>query len=193
MATPEVRSSLAKEQLASIDALGPLPSGRVRASAAAAIGLIERSTRVDWLPMTALVQLIDATLTVLGPTNAAAHWRRSTLRALEIPLIKPFLAGVLSVFNPSPATAMPLYPKLYSLLYRHAGALKVEVVEPGLLTITHTEVPSIMLASPAWIASIAASYEATLEFLRAKAPLVGFTVDDSTARCTFTLRWTANR
>lgn len=193
MPTPELRASLAKEQLASIDALGPLPSGRVRASAAAAVTLIERATRVDWLPMTALVEVLDATLAVLGPTDGAAHWRRSTLRSLEIPLVKPFLAGVLSVFNPSPATAMPMYPKLFSLLYRNVGAVAVDVIEPGLLTITHSELPSAVLASTAWVSSMAASYEATLQFLRAKVPRVSFTVDTATARCTFTLRWTPDR
>ena len=181
------------EQLATIDALGPLPSGRVRASAAAAVALIERSTRVDWLPMTALVEVLDATLAVLGPADAAAHWRRSTLRALEIPLVKPFLAGVLSVFNPSPATAMPMYPKLFSLLYRNVGAIAVDVIEPGLLTITHTALPSIVLASSAWANSMAASYDATLQFLRAQSPRVSFTVDAATARCSFMLRWTPDR
>ena len=193
MPTPELRASLAKEQLASIDALGPLPSGRVRESAAAAVALVERSTRVDWLPMTVLVEVLDATLTALGPVDAAAHWRRSTLRSLEIPLVKPFLAGVLSVFNPSPATTMPMYPKLFSLLYRNVGAVAVDVVEPGLMTITHTELPSVVLASPAWSSSMAASYEATLQFLRAKAARVSFTVDVPRARCPFTLRWTPDR
>jgi hypothetical protein len=193
MSTPELRASLAKEQLASIDALGPLPSGRVRESAAAAVAIIERATRVDWLPMTTLVEVLDATLAALGPADAAAHWRRSTLRSLEIPLVKPFLAGVLSVFNPSPATAMPLYPKLFSLLYRNVGAVAVDVVEPGLLTITHTGLPSIVLASSAWASSMAASYDATLQFLRAKTPRVSFTIEAAKARCPFTLRWIPDR
>jgi len=193
MATPELRASLAKEQLACIDALGPLPSGRVREGAAAAVALIERATRVDWLPMTALVAVLDATLAVLGPAEAAAHWRRSTLRSLEIPLVKPFLDGVLSVFNPSPATTMPMYPKLFSLLYRNVGAVTVDVIEPGLLIITHSQLPSSVTASSAWASSMAASYDATLQFLRAKAPRVSFTVDAAKGRCPFTLRWTPDR
>src|ERR1700761_3292628 len=123
MPTPELRASLAKEQLASIDALGAQPSGRVREAAAAAVRVIEQSTRVDWLPMTVLVEVLDATLATLGPHDAAAHWRRSTMRSLEIPLVKPFLNGVLMVFNPSPAVALPLCPKLFSLLYRNVGTV----------------------------------------------------------------------
>ncbi|HEX4459223.1 MAG TPA: hypothetical protein VIA18_14695, partial [Polyangia bacterium] len=178
---------------ASIDKLGVMPSGRVRESAAAAVTLIERSTRVDWLPMTALVEVLDATLAVLGPDDAAVHWRRSTLRSLEIPLVKPFLDGVLSLFNPSPALAMPLYPKLFSLLYRNVGGVAVEVVEPGLLIIEHSELPSLVLTSPAWASSMAASYDATLHFLRAKSPRVSFTIDAAKGSCPFTLRYTPDR
>jgi len=189
MPTPELRSSLVKEQLSSISSLGPVPSGRVRAAAKSAVSIIERSTRVDWLPITVLLDLLGATLAVIGPAEAAAHWRRSTLRSMEIPLVRPFVAGVLSVFNPSPATVMPLLPKLWSLLYRNVGSVGVEVIEPGVLAIVHSELPSVMLASSAWSASMAASYEATLQFLKAEAPQVGFAVDAATARCTFTLRW----
>ncbi len=189
MPTPELRSSLVKEQLASINSLGPVPSGRVRAAAESAVSIIERSTRVDWLPITVLLDLLDATLAVMGPKEAAAHWRRSTLRSMEIPLVRPFVAGALSMFNPSPAKVMPLLPKLFSLLYRNVGSVGVEVIEPGVLDIVHSELPSVMLASSAWSASMAASYEATLQFLKAEVPQVGFTVHAGAARCTFTLRW----
>jgi hypothetical protein len=189
MPSPELRSSLVKEQLASINSLGPVLSERVRAAAQSAVSIVERSTRVDWLPITVLLDLLDATLAVLGPAEAAAHWRRSTLRSMEIPLVRPFVAGAVSVFSPSPATVMPLWPKLFSLLYRHVGTVVVDPIEPGILAIVHGEVPSVMLASAAWSASMAASYEATLQFLKARAPQVSFVVNAVAARCTFTLRW----
>jgi hypothetical protein len=189
MPTPELRSSLVKEQLASISTLGAVPSKRVRAAAEAAVSIIERSTRVDWLPITVLLELLDATLHVMGPAEAAAHWRRSTIRSMEIPLVRPFVAGAISMFSPSPATVMPLLPKLFSLLYRNIGVVSVEILEPGRLAIVHSELPPVMLSSTAWSASFAASYEATLHFLKAEAPRVGFAVDTAAARCTFTLRW----
>jgi hypothetical protein len=190
MSTPELRSSLVKEQLASIGTLGSASSGRVRAAAPSAVSIIERSTRVDWLPITVLLELLEATLAVMGPAEAAAHWRRSTLRSFEIPLVRPFVAGVLSLFNPSPTTVMPLLPRLFSLLYRNIGNVAVEAIEPGILSIVHSELPSVVLASSAWIASMTASYEATLQFLKVEAPQVGFIVNAKAARCTFNLRWT---
>jgi hypothetical protein len=65
------------------------------------------------------------------------------------------------------------------------------VVEPGLLQIIHGEVPGSMLASTAWSASMAASYLASLDFLRAVDGRVETTLDTTAARCTFTLRWKA--
>jgi hypothetical protein len=191
MPTPELRSSLVKEQLSSINGLGPGPSGRVRAAAESAVSIIERSTRVDWLPITVLLDLLDATLAVLGPSEAAAHWRRSTLRSMEIPLVRPFVAGVLSVFSPSPTTVMPFLPKLFSLLYRNIGGVGVEVIGPGTLAIVHSELPPAMLASSAWRPSMTAAYEATLQFLKVEAPQVGSAVDVAAARSTFILRWNA--
>jgi hypothetical protein len=188
MATPELRSSLVKEQLASIDALGPEPARRVREAAARAIIAIERSSRMEWLPIEALLDVLDATLTVLGPEAAEAHWHRSTLRSFEIPLVKPFVAGALSLFNPSPERVMPLLPKLLSLLYRDIGTTTVEVIEPGLVQVVHAELPSVMLGSRAWSASMAASYRATLDFLRAVDGRVETTMDAGAARCAFTLR-----
>jgi hypothetical protein len=163
----------------------------VRAGAASAVCIIESSTRVDWLPITVLLDLLDATLAVLGPAEAATHWRRSTLHSMEIPLVKPFVTGALSLFNPSPTTVMPLLPKLLSLLYRNIGGVAVEVLEPGALTIVHSDLPSVMLSSSAWSPSMSAAYEATLLFLRAAAPKVTCTVDATQARCTFHLRWNA--
>jgi hypothetical protein len=189
MPNPELRSSLVKEQLASIDDLGPGPAGRVRAAVPRAIAAIERSTRMDWLPIGVLLDLLDATLAALGAEEAAVHWRVSTLRSFELPLVRPFVAGALSLFNPSPAQIFPLLPKLMSLLYRDIGSLRVEVVEPGLLRIIHGQLPQSMLASRAWSASMAASYLASLDFLRVVDGRVETTIDTVTAGCTFTLRW----
>jgi hypothetical protein len=84
---------------------------------------------------------------------------------------------------------MHLVPRLMSLLYRDTGSVVVENVEPGLQRIVHGEVPAVMLASAAWSASLAASYLATLDFLRARDGRVETTIDSAAARCTFTLRW----
>jgi hypothetical protein len=188
MAHPEMRASLVKEQLAAID--DHAEGARVRAAVApATLARIESATRVDWLPIETLLALLDATLATLGPEAAAAHWRRSTMRAFETPLVKPFTDGVVALFQPSPPRVFPLLPKLFQLIYRGIGRVLVENPAPDRLRVIHERVPAVMLASPAWSPSIAASYVASLDFLHVSAPAVDTEVDAAHQRVVFTLRW----
>lgn len=175
-----------KEQLASVDELVGMA---VRAAVPRAVTAIERASRLEWLPIEVLLEVLDATLAALGPEEAAVHWRLSTLRSFDLPLIRPFVAGALELFNPSPAKVLLILPRLYGLLYRDTGSVAVENVEPGLMRIQHADVPAVMLASRGWSGSIGASYLATLDFLRARDARVDTTLELAAARVLFTLRW----
>jgi hypothetical protein len=188
MVPPELRASLVKEQLAAIDAL---PDGsKIRTAVpATTIARIDEASRVDWLPIEVLLDLLEAALTTLGIDQAMSHWRRSTLRSFETPLVKPFTAGVLSLFQPTPAQVMPMVPRLYQMLYRGTGNVSVENAEPNLIYVVHAEMPPVMVRSNAFGKSIAASYEASLAFLRVKEPRVAMAVAPTQARVTYSLRW----
>ncbi|HEX4457245.1 MAG TPA: hypothetical protein VIA18_04705 [Polyangia bacterium] len=187
MSQPEMRSSLMKEALRAIDELGE-PGPAIRAVAGSeTIAVIERSSRVDWLPVELMLKVLEATRLTLGLDVAVAHWRRGTMRVFETPLVKPFASGAISLFHPSPSTALPLFPKLNKLLYRNTGTVAVVSVDDSTSQIVHDEVPLVMRACKAWAPSLGASYVATLDFLRASQPKLDVLVEGM--RVTFTLHW----
>jgi hypothetical protein len=186
---PEMRASLLREQLKSIDELRPEQAQKIRAAAPEAIRAIEGAARVDWLPFTVLVQLLEATLAALGPEEAPRHWRRSTTRAFKLPLVKPFVDGAMGLFHVSPAQILTLLPKMDRLLHRNGGGVAVEAVSDHESRIRHLQVGEPMLSSQAWRMSMCESYAATIEFLRAHEPRVESSVDRARAEVLFTLRW----
>jgi hypothetical protein len=132
--------------------------------------------------------LLDATLATLGTDEATRHWRRSTLRAFDLPLIKPFVDGAMGLFRVSPAQILPLLPKLDRLMHRNTRTV-VEIVSDREARIRHPDLPDEVLASPAWPLSVSTSYAVTLEFLRAIEPHVESSVDAARREAVFTLRW----
>src|SRR5262249_13250032 len=155
---PEMRASLLKEQLQAINELPSESATKIRAAAGDAVTRIERASRVDWLPIDALVKLLDATFATLGPDDAAKHWHKSTMRAFDLPLIKPFVDGALGLFRLSPAQILLLLPKIDKLMHRNGGAVTVETVSNSESRIRHHDLHEVMLASQAWRASISQSY-----------------------------------
>jgi len=190
MSHPQLRSSLVKEQLASVDELGGDSAAQIRKLVGDdVIAVIDRASRVDWLPMDTLLHLLDAELATLGMNEACAHWRRSTMRSFEIPLVKPFVSGVVSMLQPSPATVLPMLPKMWPLMYRHTGTVSVEILDDEHAAVVHREVPTQLMASKAWHASLGESYVASLIFLRAREPKVETKLDPPAHKVRFTLSW----
>lgn len=188
MSQPEMRSSLMKEALRAVDEL-PSAGPSIRAVAGSdVITAIEQSSRVDWLPVELMLKLLEATRLTLGLEAASGHWRRGTMRVFETPLVKPFASGAISLFHPSPSTALPLVPKLNKLLYRNTGTVAVVTPDQRTAQIVHDDVPQIMRATKSWAPSLGASYLATLDFLRVSGSKLDIGIED--ARVTFTLRWT---
>lgn len=184
---PEMRSTLLKEALRAVDELGE-PAPAIRAvTGSDVVGAIERSSRVDWLPVDLMLHLLEATRLTIGLEQACGHWRRGTMRVFETPLVKPFAAGAISLFHPSPSTALPLLPKLNKLLYRNIGTVEVVPVDENTTRIVHDDVPQSMRATKAWAPSLGASYLATLDFLRVSDSRLDVAIEG--ARVTFTLRW----
>ena len=187
MSQPEMRSSLMKEVLRAVDELGE-PGPSIHAvTGSDIIAAIERSSRVDWLPVDLMLKLLEGTRLTLGLDAACAHWRRGTMRVFETPLVKPFASGAISLFHPSPSTALPLMPKLNRLLYRNIGTVAVVSVDAATSQIVHDDVPQAMRATKAWAPSLGASYLATLDFLRVSDAKLDIGIEG--ARVTFTLRW----
>jgi hypothetical protein len=187
MSQPEMRSSLIKEALRAVDELAAAGPSIRAVTGSAAITAIEHSSRVDWVPVDLMLQLLEGTRLTLGLGPALSHWRRATMRVFETPLVKPFAAGAISLFHPSPSTALPLVPKLQKLLYRNTGSVAVVIVDDRTAQIIHDEVPQAMRATKSWAPSLGASYLATLDFLRVSDPKLELGIDG--ARVTFTLRW----
>jgi hypothetical protein len=189
---PELRSSLAKEQLKAIDELGSEQARKIREQIPRdSLAHIEASSRVDWLPLDVMVALIDTVWNVLGAEGAPRFWRRTTMRLFDTPLIKTVAQGVVSLFNPSPASALQVVPKLNKLLYRDTGEMLVETVSTSEVRIVYEGTPEMLLKSPGWRPSLTASYLATLDFLKAPNPDVSSVVEKD--RVIFTLKWRVSR
>jgi len=130
----EMRASQLKEDLVALGSLGHEAAARILAELPPAhLKVIERSTRVDWLPVevdVALVQVIHAEVGDEG----LRHWGREALRrSFESSALRPLITTVARVFGLSPAALLKAAPQAWRATFRGCGELSVEEASGGLV------------------------------------------------------------
>ncbi|MGH0038571.1 MAG: hypothetical protein ACQGVK_26340 [Myxococcota bacterium] len=116
---PAARASAARDNVAYVDVYRPGALARVRSLIPAeALEAIDQTPGFSWLEFEHDHWLMDATLEVLGETDAVQCWRQGIAKLVERPLLRNFVEGSLRLFGARPGKLLKVLPKGWSLGYR---------------------------------------------------------------------------
>jgi hypothetical protein len=170
---PRVRANLIMTAMEAIDSLDPDEARRVRELLPRqTLREIESATRMDWLPFEFDIQILEATLHVLGPERFRELRHRTTINSAHSPFLSSVLAGALHLFGASPLAAFRLVPRVYTMITKDAGIVRAEDIDAKRLRLAYENVPAVMMASSAWRTTVALDTEAVFELVRARGTVV---------------------
>ena len=161
-----MRAAQLKEDLAALAALGHVEASRVLAEVEpATLRLIERASRVDWLPIEVDLELVHAIYGVAGEEGLRAWGREAVLRSIETSIFKPLVDAVVRVFGLSPGPLLRAAPQAWKTTFRGCGEMSVTVAPEGGARIVLSNLPQVLVERP-FLLSISGSLEAALVVAR---------------------------
>jgi hypothetical protein len=81
----------------------------------------------------------------LGDDTYVAWWRRYTVRVLELPMLKTFVDGVISVFGTTPHTVLKNVVRGRTALVRDGGTMSYQAVSATSARLTLVDYPKDLL------------------------------------------------
>lgn len=145
MRGPEVRAIHLQTLVAALAAFG-----RERAAAiagalpAARLRRIEEAGRLEWLPVSLLVELCEATRAAVGDRDLEG-WGAAALQAvLRAPLARAFYEAAMALHRRDPAVMLSYLAKAWPLLYGGCGELVVRAAEDRRVRLTLAPVPEAL-------------------------------------------------
>lgn len=188
--SPAMRAAQLKEDLDALaETLGADQARRILATVpAATMAAIQSATRVDWLPIRADLELVEAIDAGSG-RDGTRRWGRAALRrSMDRPLLKPLLDAAVRLFGLSPAGVFRMAPQGWKATFRGCGDVVVASSEPGRVRLELRGAPSA-LRHEAFLASIAGSFEAIFDLTKAPDGRVAVELRDASDPA-FVATWT---
>ena len=171
-------------------ALEPASALRVRARLApGTLAVLERSSRLAWLPIEIDVELTHAIYVELGAGRAHELFRRNLSAALDSPILRSFAQGALRLFGASPERVFGWAPKAYAQIYRDSGAMRFRAEEPGLARLELSELPPAIASSRNYLDGVAGSIAAGFDLMGVKGEVSIERFDPTRRSACFRLDW----
>jgi hypothetical protein len=104
--------------------------------------LIECTPRSGWVPIEHDHHTIDAIVDMFGRARATTFWRNSLIHLVDRPLLRNFVAGMLTVMGRNPATVVSFFVKGWSLVYQDMCEPRLVSGESGYPIIRFENVPA---------------------------------------------------
>lgn len=187
MQRPRILAGFVQGTLA---ALEPASALRVRARLAPeTLAVLERSSRLAWLPIEIDVELTHAIYVELGAGRAHELFRRNLSAALDSPILRSFAQGALRLFGASPERVFGWAPRAYAQIYRDSGAMRFRAEEPGLARLELSELPPAIASSRNYLDGVAGSIAAGFDLMGVKGEVSIERFDPIRRSACFRLDW----
>ena len=163
---PRILASFLHGTLQSLDELDPELGRRVRARLKPEVlAEIEDAWGAAWLPIAHDVALTEAFFEVAGEETACRVLRRNLAATFERPILRPIVDAALRVLGARTEGLLRWAPRVWSLLFRDAGELAVEIAE-GHATLRITDMPPEVATSRPYLVGSAAAISAIFDLTR---------------------------
>lgn len=167
-----IRSAITAETLASIESAGLLA----------------------WLPLETNLICTRAVATRLGPERTNQFFRELLMAALDTPLLRGFVQGVVRVAVPDPGQYLPWLARGFELVFRNAGSWTVLEREPGWALLQLRDLPHESVTDLPWLKSVASSLLGLHDTVGIEeGTVVVHEVDVKARTVAYAARWTKKR
>lgn len=157
---------------------------------AATLARVDAATWRDWLPLRCDLELCEAVERTLGPGSDRERARLTLCRALQGPLLGPFVAGVQLLFDLEPASMIRQVPRGWAAVYRGTGTPRYEVAGPSLRALSFCEAPRLML-EPLYLEAIVGALHSLYDLCDVEGHVCAEDVDRAAGRVRFWFRWSS--
>ena len=187
MQRPRILAGFVQGTLAGLD---PASALRVRARLAPeSLAVLERSSRLAWLPIEIDVELTNAIYIELGAGRAHELFRRNLSAALDSPILRSLAQGALRLFGASPERVFAWAPKAYTQIYRDSGAMRFRSEGAGVARLELSELPPAIATSRNYLDGVAGSIAAGFDLMGVKGEVEIERFDPLGRRACFRLDW----
>ena len=190
MQRPRILAGFVQGTLAGLD---PTSAKRVRARLVPETrDLLERSSRLAWLPIEIDVELTHAIYAELGAGRAHELFRRNLSAALDSPILRSLAQGALRLFGASPERLFGWAPKAYAQIYRDSGEMRFLPERTGVARLELSELPPAIAASRSYLDGVAGSIAAGFDLMGVKGEVTIERFEPLRRRACFRLEWEEN-
>jgi hypothetical protein len=112
---------------------------------------IEARLPVEWIPIEADVELLDAMAALLPAAGVEALVRERQRQEMGSALFKTFVATIGKLVGLTPTSLVRQIPKGWGQLFQECGTVQVRAVGERTAELAVTGLPAVCLASPAWL------------------------------------------
>ena len=187
MQRPRILAGFVQGTLAGLE---PASARRVRARLAAeTLEVLERSSRLAWLPIEIDVELTHAIYLEFGAGRAHELFRRNLSAALDSPILRSFAQGALRLFGASPERVFGWAPRAYAQIYRDSGAMRFRAEGPGVARLELSELPPVIASSRNYLDGVAGSIAAGFDLMGVKGEVAIERFDPVRRSACFRLEW----
>lgn len=143
---PAVRAAHSKHTIGRIKRLDGAASTEILRRIESARALVRQAGPLEWLPAEHQVHIADSIADVLSVPLAKHFWRDLLLDSFDRPLVRPFAAGAVRVYDHDPASFVRMAPLVWKAVLRHCGEADVLPEENGAYVRFH-DLPPLLYQS----------------------------------------------
>jgi hypothetical protein len=179
-----------KDYLAAVRRLPPSKQESVLAGRQALIDSIEAANNLDWLPISANLELTDAIFHGLGDEQADAFYQNWLKRQMSAPAFSGLVRTALALFRFDTASIAKWIPKAFDLMYRDYGMFAIEPVSSLQVNVELSKMPAELLLHHNWHRSVCSGLYALFFLTGVKGTAELASVDTARRTMRIALRWT---
>jgi len=162
-----IKASQIMNNLAAVELIGPGRVDEVRAALPPEVlREVDQAAKTAWLPLEYDIALAEAIERVFGPGSDRERSRTSTRLSTESSLLRPILDGIQKIFGLTPPAVIRATTFAWGQLYRNCGEVKFKELAANRALLTYEGLPTAILDSPLYLASIGGGLHACLDLCK---------------------------
>jgi hypothetical protein len=153
------------------------------------LAAIESASAIALIPVALDVELTDCFFEVAGEGRARRALRENLRQSCDKPLLKPVLDGARVLFGRSLVRAIAWAPKVWGLIYRDAGEMRVAAREERCVRLELRDIPRVIAESPNYLVGSAETFAGFFDVAGVTGSVELIGPDLSRRSSAFVLRW----
>lgn len=163
---PLIKASYFAGNVKGLDALGAAGEAAAREQLTRVLQGVEGLSRLDWVPLAWDIEMTRVIFDIAGLAGVRAVNKRSSLMAIEGPLVRPFVNAAVSLLGPTPKGLLKFLPKAWQASTKDMGRIEMAGLGDGAGTVVFEDLPPEVLKDGPWLEGFCGVIEGIYETTR---------------------------